>query len=73
MIQDQIPAMKTVQACVLAVMMAYTFSLDWRDSSNLRRKKPFSELTTHERDMLVEAIDDKIHKCDRMVFQIYML
>ena len=30
----------------------YTFSLDWRDSSNLRSKKPFSELTTHERVML---------------------
>jgi len=42
----------------------YTFSLDWRDSSNLRRKKPFSELTEHELTMLVEAIDDKIHKCD---------
>ena len=43
----------------------YTFSLDWRDSSNLRSKKPFSELTTHERVMLREAIDDKIHKCDQ--------
>ena len=42
----------------------YTFSLDWRDSSNLRSKKPFSELTTHERDILIEAIDDQIHKCD---------
>ena len=51
----------------------YTFSLDWRDSSNLRRKKPFSELTEHELTMLVEAIDDKIHKCDRMVFKILML
>ena len=43
----------------------YTFSLDWRDSSNLRTKKPFSELTKHELTMLVEAIDDQIHKCDK--------
>jgi hypothetical protein len=42
----------------------YTFSLDWRDSSNLRSKKPFSKLTTHERVILIEAIDDQIHKCD---------
>ena len=42
----------------------YTFSLDWRDSSNLRGKKPFSELTEHELIMLIEAIDDQIHKCD---------
>jgi len=40
----------------------YTFSLDWRDGSNLRSKKPFSELTTHERVRLRDAIDDKIHK-----------
>ena len=44
----------------------YTFSLDWRDSSNLRSKKPFSELTTHEQDILIEAIDDQIHKCDEL-------
>ena len=43
----------------------YTFSLDWRDSSNLRSKKPFSKLTEHELTMLVEAIDDKIHKCEQ--------
>ena len=43
----------------------YSFSLDWRDGSNLRSKKPFSELTTHERVMLREAIDDKFHKCDK--------
>ena len=43
----------------------YTFSLDWRDSSNLKSKKPFSELTEHELTMLVEAIDDQIHKCDQ--------
>jgi hypothetical protein len=43
----------------------YTFSLDWRDSSNLRTKKPFSELTEHDLTKLVEAIDDKIHKCDQ--------
>ena len=42
----------------------YTFSLDWRDSSNLREKKPFSLITDHELDMLIDAIDDKIHKCD---------
>ena len=42
----------------------YTFSLDWRDSSNLREKKPFSLITDHERDMLIDAIDDKVHTCD---------
>jgi hypothetical protein len=43
----------------------YTFSLDWRASSNLRSKKPFSKLTDHELTMLIEAMDDKIHKCDK--------
>ena len=42
----------------------YTFSLDWRDSSNLREKKPFSLITDHELDMLIDAIDDKVHTCD---------
>ena len=42
----------------------YTFSLDWRDSSNLRIKKPFSLITDHELDMLIDAIDDKVHTCD---------
>ena len=42
----------------------YTFSLDWRESSNLRSKKPFSELKEHELTKLAEAIDDQIHKCD---------
>ena len=42
----------------------YTFSLDWRDNSNLREKKPFSLITDHELYMLIDAIDDKIHACD---------
>jgi len=42
----------------------YTFSLDWRDSSNLRIKKPFSLITGHELDILIDAIDDKVHTCD---------
>tara|TARA_B100000575_G_C22783453_1_gene464113 strand:- start:123 stop:575 length:453 start_codon:yes stop_codon:yes gene_type:complete len=42
----------------------YTFSLDWRDISNLRIKKPFSLIKDHELDMLIDAIDDKIHTCD---------
>ena len=42
----------------------YTFSLDWRDSSNLRIKKPFSLITNHEQAMLIDAIDDKVHICD---------
>ena len=42
----------------------YTFSLDWRDSSNLRIKKPFSLITDHEQVMLIDAIDDKVHICD---------
>ena len=42
----------------------YTFSLHWRDSSNLRIKKPFSLITDHEQVMLIDAIDDKVHICD---------
>ena len=42
----------------------YTFSLDSRDSSNLRTKKPFSLITDHELIMLIGAIDDKDHTCD---------
>tara|TARA_Y100001935_G_scaffold226061_1_gene203517 strand:+ start:114 stop:566 length:453 start_codon:yes stop_codon:yes gene_type:complete len=42
----------------------YTFSLDWRDNSNLRTKKPFSLITDHELGMLIEALDDKEHTCD---------
>ena len=42
----------------------YTFSLDWRDSSNLRTKKPFSLMTAHELYKLIDAIDDKVHICD---------
>ena len=42
----------------------YTFSLDWRDSSNLRTQKPFSLITDHELDKLIDAIDDKVHICD---------
>ena len=42
----------------------YTFSLDWRDISNLRTKKPFSLITDHELDKLIDAIDDKVHICD---------
>ena len=42
----------------------YTFSLDWRDSSNLREKKPFSLITNHELYMLIDAIGDKMHTCD---------
>ena len=43
----------------------YTFSIDWRDSSNLRTKKPFSLITDHELDMLIDAIDDRAHICDQ--------
>ena len=42
----------------------YTFSLEWRDSSNLRIKKPFSLITGHELDILIDAIDSKVHTCD---------
>ena len=42
----------------------YTFTLDWRDISNLRIKKPFSLIKDHELDMLLDAIDDKVHICD---------
>ena len=43
----------------------YTFSLDWRDRSNLRIKKPFSLITDHELEILIDAMDDKIHKCEQ--------
>ena len=42
----------------------YKYSLDWRASYNLRDKKPFSLITDHELDMLIDAIDDKVHTCD---------
>ena len=42
----------------------YKYSLDWRASYNLRDKKPFSLITDHELDMLIDAIDDKVHICD---------
>ena len=42
----------------------YTFSLDWRDNSNLRTKKPFSLITDHELAILIDVINDEIHTCD---------
>ena len=42
----------------------YKYSLDWRASYNLRTKKPFSLISDHELDMLLDAIDDKVHTCD---------
>ena len=42
----------------------YKYSLDWRASYNLRDKKPFSLITDHELDKLIDAIDDKVHTCD---------
>ena len=42
----------------------YKYSLDWRASYHLRVKNPFSLLTDHELEMLIDAIDDKVHKCD---------
>ena len=42
----------------------YKYSLDWRASYNLRDKKPFNLITDHELDILIDAIDDKVHVCD---------
>ena len=42
----------------------YKYSLDWRATYNFRAKKPFSLITDHELDMLIDAIDDKVHTCD---------
>ncbi len=42
----------------------YKYSLDWRANYNLRTKKPFSLITVHELDMLIDALDDKVHKCN---------
>ena len=41
----------------------YVYSIDWRASYNLRSKKPFSELTEHEFQILLQAIDNEVHKC----------
>ena len=42
----------------------YKYSLDWRAIYNLRTKKPFNLISDHELDMLIDALDDKVHKCD---------
>jgi len=41
----------------------YKYSLDWRASYNLRTKEPFSLITDHELDILIDAIDNNIHVC----------
>ena len=41
----------------------YVYSIDWRASYNLRSKKPFSKLTEHEFQILLQAIDNEVHKC----------
>jgi hypothetical protein len=41
----------------------YKYSLDWRASYNLRTKEPFSLITDHELDILIDAIDKNIHVC----------
>ena len=51
----------------------YTFSLDWRDSSNLREKKPFSLITDHELDMLLDAIDNRVHVCDEWCSDLFVI
>ena len=60
--------MKTVRVCALDVMMATHFLLTGEIVRISEPKKPFSELTEHELTMLLEAIDDHIHKCDEGVF-----
>ena len=42
----------------------YKYSLDWRASYNLRDKKPFSLLGDHDLHILIDAINDKVHKCN---------
>ena len=42
----------------------YKYSLDWRAGYNLRTKQPFSLITEHELDILIDALDDKVHSCD---------
>ena len=41
------------------------YSIDWREFSNLINNKPFCYLTSHELDRFVDAINDKVHKCDK--------
>ena len=55
--------MKTVEECVRVFYDGYKYSLDWRASYNLRTKEPFSLITDHELDMLIDAIDKNIHVC----------
>ena len=41
------------------------YSLDWRAFENLINEAPFRYLTSHELDRFVDAINDKVHKCDK--------
>ena len=61
--------MKTAEACVLVVTMDTSLSL--AASYNLETKT-FSLITDHELDMLLDAIDDKVHVCDECV-QVHLL
>lgn len=40
------------------------YSIDWRATYNLRTSEPFSLLTEHELDFLIDALNGKQHKCD---------
>ena len=51
----------------------YKYSLDWRASYNLRTKKPFNLISDHELDMLIDALDDKLHTCDEWCSILFVI
>ena len=51
----------------------YKYSLDWRASYNLRDKKPFSLITDHELDKLIDALVDKVHTCDERCSDLFVV
>ena len=55
--------MKIVEVCVLVVTMATNILLIG-EQVIIFEIKPFSLITDHELDMLIDAIDDKVHTCD---------
>ena len=54
---------KTAMVCVLLVMMAINILLIGEQIIT-SEQKPFSLITDHELDMLIDALDDKVHTCD---------
>lgn len=58
------PCYETCRGMCAGCYDGYKYSIDWRASYNLRVKKPFSLITDHELDRLIDAIDNMTHYCD---------